>query len=92
MSTREAYQMKLEAQLDEWNTRLDGLKAEADQLNAESRIAYSKKLDELKEKQQAARTKLDELRQASDGSWEGLKNVTGRAWKELHDEFESVPS
>lgn len=85
MSKRDAYQKKLEAQLDGWNADINKLKAKAENADAEARIKYYSQLDELKEKRNAASDKLDELKEASDQAWEDIKAGVESAWKDLDE-------
>jgi hypothetical protein len=48
MGMKEAYQKKLQAQLDEWNAEIEQLKAKADKAEAESQLEYYKKIEELR--------------------------------------------
>lgn len=66
MSIKEAYEKKLQAQLDEWNAEIDKLKAKADKTEADTRLEYYKQIQGLRAQQQAAQTKLSELRQSSE--------------------------
>ena len=62
MNKKEAYQEKFDAQLREWSAKIDELKAKADQAKAEAKIEYYEQIEELRSKQAAAQTKLQELR------------------------------
>ncbi|MCL7419449.1 MAG: coiled coil domain-containing protein [Methylobacter sp.] len=73
MKQREVYEHKLQTQLDEWNAAIDQLKVRADQAEADAKVEYDKHIDELRQKQQIALSKLEELRQAGDEAWENLK-------------------
>lgn len=48
MATKEAYQKKLEAQLKEWDAKLDLLSAKAQKATADARIKYENDLESLK--------------------------------------------
>jgi hypothetical protein len=50
MSMKEAYQQRLQAQVDEWKAEMDKMKAKAEKATADARIEYHKQLEELKEK------------------------------------------
>ncbi len=58
MSLKNAYEKKLQAQLDEWNAEIEKLKAKAHKANADAQIEYHKKLEEIKDKREAAKAKL----------------------------------
>lgn len=83
MIEREAYQQKLETQLDEWRARVDKLEAKASQVSADARIEYNEQLQDLKAKQAAAKSKLEELKGASNDAWDDLKLGVDEAWDNL---------
>ena len=67
---RKAYEEKFDAQLKEWSAQIALLKAKADTARAEAKIEYYKTIETLQGKQDAARTKLQELRNTGDDAWE----------------------
>lgn len=83
MGLKEAYQEKMEAQLKEWQARIDTLKAKADKAQADQKVKYYEKVESLRMKQMTANEKLRELRQASEGAWEDLKAGMEMAWDDL---------
>lgn len=80
MSMKESYQQKLQAQMDEWSAEIDKLKARADKQNADVKLEYYEKIEDLRVKQQAAINKLSGLMSASDDAWEELKAGVESAW------------
>ena len=92
MSMKEAYEKKLQAQLDEWNTEIDKLKAKADKTEADAQLEYHKQIEELRSMQEAAKSKLAELKEASDDSWEDLKADIDNAWDSLGNALKSATS
>lgn len=85
MSTRQAYERKLRGRLDEWRADITKLKAKAEQAEADAQLTYYKEIEELRTQQEAARDKLDELRDASDDAWEDLKIGVEKAWDDMSD-------
>ncbi len=73
MNARDEYQKKMEAQLREWNAKLDQLQARADRKAAEGKIEVYRQIDHLKGKRDELAAKVKELADAGEGSWEGLK-------------------
>lgn len=73
MSMKKAYEEKLQAQLDEWNAEIEKLKAKADKAEADAKIEYYEQIEKLREQQQEAQAKLNELRRAGEDAWEDLK-------------------
>ncbi|MCB2184195.1 MAG: coiled coil domain-containing protein [Desulfobulbaceae bacterium] len=73
MSKKEAYEKKLQAQLDEWEAEIDKLKAKADKAQADAQIDYNEEIEELRAMHAEAKGKLAELRKAGDDAWKDLK-------------------
>lgn len=92
MSRKEAYQKKLQAQLDEWNAEIDKLKAKADKAEADAQLEYYKKIEELRCMQDSANNKLEKLREASDDAWEDLKVGIDSACNSLGNALKSAVS
>lgn len=92
MSTKEAYQEKLQSKLDEWGAQIDKLKAKADQADADAKLEYHKQIDSLRSKKEKASEKLNELKQAGEDAWEDMKAGIESAWDSLGDAVESATS
>lgn len=92
MSMKEAYQKKLEAQLDEWSAEIDKLNVKADKAQADAKLEYYKQIEELRSMQEVASSKLTELKEASDDAWEDLKIGMDRAWSKLGNALKSANS
>jgi nucleotide-binding universal stress UspA family protein len=80
---RKAYQEKIEAQLNEWGTKIDELKAKAEKSKAELKIKYEKQIEELRNQQGVAQQKLLELKKSGEKAWEGLKTGMEKSLEEL---------
>lgn len=92
MSMKEAYEQKLQAQLDEWSADIDKLKAKADGAEADMQLEYYKQIEELRSLKDTAVDKLIELKDASDDTWEDLKAGIESAWDSLGNVFNSFAS
>ncbi len=90
MATKEAYQKKLEAQLQEWDAKLDQLSAKAQNATADARITYENELESLKSKRAAAHTTLEELGKRGESAWEDMKDGAEKVWDELSKAMEKV--
>ncbi|QAB16095.1 sll1863 family stress response protein [Hydrogenovibrio thermophilus] len=82
-SNKQAYQAKLQAQLDEWSANIDALEAKARQADAQARIDLQAEIDTLKTYQHQAEAKLAELKTASDQAWQDLKQGIEQAHDNL---------
>ena len=92
MGMKEAYEQRLQAQLDEWSAEISALKARADKAEADARLDYYKHIENLRAMQEAARAKLSALHQAGDDAWEDLKAGLDSAWGALGEAVRSAVS
>jgi hypothetical protein len=92
MSMKEAYEQKLQAQLDEWGAEIDKLKAKTDNAEADAQLEYYKQIEELRSMQESATNKLAELKDAGDDAWEDLKAGIESAWDSLGSALKSAYS
>ncbi len=90
MGTKEAYHEKLDAQLRDWSAQIDQLKAKADKATAEAKIEYYKQLEELQPKREAAKLKLQEIKNSSEAAWEHLKIGAEKAVEDLKISYEKA--
>jgi uncharacterized coiled-coil DUF342 family protein len=90
MENKEAYREKLEAQMREWSAKIDILKAKADQAEAESKIEYKNRIEDLRKRKEALQEKVKELQNASDAAWKDIKAGTERAAADLKDALQSA--
>jgi len=92
MSMKEAYEKKLQAQLDGWSAEIDKLKAKAEAAEADAQLKYYKQIEELRSMQEAANEKLVQLKEAGDDAWEDLKAGIDSAWGSLSSAVKSATS
>jgi hypothetical protein len=87
METVEAHVGKMEAELRQWGARLENLLAMADVAGSAARLDRRQRLDDLKDKYDAAEAKLAELKTAGSGKWEIFQSDVEKAWSELEIAF-----
>jgi hypothetical protein len=92
MDKKQAYEERLKAQLEEWNAKIDVLKAKAKKAEAGVGVEYYETIDNIKAKQVVAKNKLAEMREAGDDAWEDLKEGLEGAWNSLGDAVKSATS
>lgn len=92
MSMKDAYLQKIEAQLEDWKSEIDKMKAKADKADADMKLEYYEKIEELRTKQQAAQEKFTELKNAGEDAWEDLKAGVELAGVSLREALESASS
>jgi len=73
MTTKESYEKKLQAQLDEWKAEIDKLRARAEGAQADAQIEYERQIEDLQALQESANRRLLELKEAGDEAWEDLR-------------------
>lgn len=89
---KKAYQEKLKSQLDEWDAKIDLLKAKASKAEAEAKIEYNETIEDLKKKRAEANDRLQKLRDAGDDAWEDMKEGIEAAWSSLGAAIKSATS
>lgn len=90
MSMKEAYQKKLQAQIEEWNLEIEKLKAKAKEYEADTQIEYESKLTELKTFNDRLKLKALEIENASEDAWEDLKTGAEEAKDAFLEGFNSA--
>lgn len=84
-SAKHRFQQKLEAQLKDWDVRLDELKVKARDAKTEIRAEFEVQLEALAGKRALAQEKLQELRRHGEWAWEDLRDGAEKAWSELRE-------
>lgn len=83
MTDREAYKMKLAAELEGVEANLLRMKASAKSSAASAQIEYNKRIAQLEEKIAAAKARLSEIGDATDETWESVKAGLESAWSSI---------
>jgi nucleotide-binding universal stress UspA family protein len=89
---RKAYVEKMEAQLKEWGIQIDLLKAKAEKSKAEVKMKYLEQIQELKNKQEAAKQRLRGLRESGDEAWADFKEGVDNALSDLKKSLKKAVS
>jgi Protein of unknown function (DUF2934) len=89
---KQGFQQKLEAQLKEWDAKLEELKAKARDAKAEIRAEFEVQLEALAGERAVAQEKLQELRRHGEWAWEDLKDSAEQTWSELREAIERSAS
>lgn len=91
METREAHVGKMmEAQLGQSGAKLDELAAKAEEVGADAKLGYRKRMDDLRVEHQAAHARLHELKTAGSARWETFKAGAAGAWNEIAIAFKRL--
>jgi len=83
MSKREAYKQKADARLEEWENQIESLKIKARAADADAKIVYHDKLEELQSQKKAVETRLSELSQSGEKAWEEIASGIDNALMDL---------
>jgi uncharacterized coiled-coil DUF342 family protein len=82
---KDAMLEKAEARLKQIDAEVDRLKAKADESEADQKLKVQQRIDDLNEKRQAFRDKVQEIRDAGDDALTDLSHGFEQAWSTLRD-------
>lgn len=92
---KDAYQQRLQSQLEKWEAGINSLQAEAgrgqpgDQPELRKALLHPDRIADLRDKLAVARAKLTELRHTDQDDWIALREETERVWDEIGDAMNS---
>lgn len=92
VSAKQKFQQEHEAQLKEWDAKLDALKAKLQDAKLEIRADFLKQLALLDEKRAVAQAKLQELNLRTESAWDDLMNGVEKTWDDLHKALDKIVS
>lgn len=90
MDTRNAYKQKIEAELELVKAQVEVLKAKAKGLSADANLECVKEINEMEDSYAMVKSKLQELGEASESTWENLKVETENLWNSLSTNVKSA--
>lgn len=79
------FQQKLEAELREWDAKLQQLKVKARDATAEVSAEFEVQLEAIAGDRALAQEKLQELSRHGEWAWEDLKDSAEKTWNELRE-------
>jgi len=71
--TRELYEQRTAARLDEWQAKMQALKAKTTRVSADAQIGAREQLEKLHDKSDEMKEKLKDLKSKSSDNWEDAK-------------------
>ncbi len=83
MSKKSEYTAKMETQLEKLNEKIKHLETSAQEEKEEARLNYKEEMGKLRKQSKVAATKLEELKESSEDSWETMINDM----EQMHDAF-----
>ena len=72
MNTRETYIEKMKLQLDELDAKMNTLDAKTEEVKQDARHLYQEEMRKLRHTSKVASAKLDEVKLATEESWETM--------------------
>ena len=85
--TKEEFQKKLEAQLNELDAKIAKLREKGRNLKDKAKADWDQKMAELETKRKAAGAKLDEVGHSSAEAWKDVQKGAQSAWDDLDKAF-----
>jgi uncharacterized protein YdcH (DUF465 family) len=90
--TKGSFQERIAAELKEWGTKVDHLKAEVQKSGAEVRRMFEKQLGILRDRRRAALGKLSALKRSREEGWEEFRSGLEKSLDDLNQTFDQTLS
>jgi len=92
MTEKKDFLEKQKALLKDWNRQIDELKMKAKKAQVDTSVKIENYIDDLRERLEEIRLKLEDVRHAADDNWEEVKSGVDTIWKGVKDAFERAKS
>lgn len=89
---KQAYTDKVEARLEKWQAEIDRLAAKAKEASADARMDYHREIKELRERREAVKMQLSELKSCGSQAWEDVRSGVEQAWGDLESSVHRASS
>ena len=89
---KDAFQRKVQTELDEMQGRIAQLRGQVKHASAEARADIQKAISELEKKKDLAEKKAQEIHSATASSWEQVKSKTSAAMDDLRESLNRAKS
>ncbi len=90
MATKEAYREKFQAQLNEWDARLDVLNARVRKAKADARIGFENEVGALRRQRADAHKMFVEMGERGENAWDDIRVGADKAWAEMNKAIDKV--
>lgn len=87
---KEAYKEKIEAQMNEWDARLKSLKARAEMMSGDAKIAYHQRIRDLENAKDALAAKLSAMKETSADAVERVRKEIEDAVADLKARYDKL--
>ncbi len=84
---KDAFQRKIQAELDEMQMRITQLRGQVEHASASARADIQKSIEDLEKKKELASKKAQDIQSATAASWEQVKSKTAAAMDDLRTSF-----
>lgn len=85
---KEEYEKRIEAELDEFGSRIEQLKAKAQDAETEAKKEVNNAIEELRRKEKAIRNNLEQLKDQGAETWKEMKASIDGALEDLERSYE----
>ena len=92
MESKEAFEKRIKAELNELSEELAQLRLRTDMAKTEVKLEYTKRIIELKDKKEEAQKRLEELEETSGNGWKALEEGVERAVDDFSSSLEKAIS
>ena len=89
---KDAFQRKVQTELDEMQVRITELRGQVKHASAEAKADIQKAVSELEKKKGLAEKKAKEIQSATASSWEQVKSKTSAALDDLRESYNRAKS
>ena len=89
---RDDYVKAVEARLEEFDHKLDGLEARASKMTETTKKSFTNEIDQLKDRRKMVARKVDDLKKVNIDSWTAMKGEVDSALSDLERSYEMVSS
>jgi|SoiMetStandDraft_2_1073263.scaffolds.fasta_scaffold43671_3 septal ring factor EnvC (AmiA/AmiB activator) len=87
---REEYSKSIQAKLDEYDKKLDGLDAQVSTMNGTEKDDFKKMIQQLRDQKKGIAAQLDSAKNASPGAWGVMKADVDSGLKKLERSYQDV--
>jgi chromosome segregation ATPase len=83
VTTKQEFEKELEAQLKEWDAKIELLEAQMLEAESNTRVEYEQQLGDVQAKRAEVEQQLRELKHRGESTWHDLRKGLEIAWGEL---------
>lgn len=90
MNEKERYAQKLESRLNKWSMAIDVLRADDRMNQPDAEENFPSRIAQLERQHAEVRKKLQNLRDAEEGTWHQLQDEIEQTFEDLGDDLENM--